>query len=174
MPRPKLRSLLISRRWLRFSLRGMFVVMTLLGIWLGYYVNWMRQRQVARRWVEQHESPGGWSGVNPVDVTWTKPDGTKHRGQPAEAPWALRLFGESRLAFIHLDKSKLTEADIPRINSLLELFPEARQSGVDIDEPNLIYRWPPPDPQAYLRYSSRLVRGKWVNQPPEADDAKSN
>src|SRR6266496_1528860 len=100
--RYRLRTLLFSRRWLRFSLRGMFVVLTLFGIWLGFQVNWMRQRQEARRWIEQHESPGEWSRVNPIDVVWTKLDGTKHPGKAADAPWSLRLLGETRLAMIHL------------------------------------------------------------------------
>jgi len=170
----RLRTLLTSRRWLRFSLRGMFVFVTLFSIWLSYHVNWMRHRQLARQWIEQHESPGHWSRVNPLDVTWTKADGTKHRGKPADAPWALRLLGEPRLELIHLDKSKLSEADIPRINSLLDLFPEANHSGVHVDEPGLVYRWPPPNPEAYLKYPSRLVGQKWVNQPADADNPNSN
>src|SRR5947209_12580964 len=136
--RYRLSKLLMFRRWLRFSLRGMFVFITLFGIWLGYHVSWMRQRQVARRWIEQHESPGEWSRINPADVTWTKRDGTTYRGKAAEAPWGLRVLGEPRLAIIHLDKSKLSEADIPRINSLLALFPEANDAGVHVDEPNLV------------------------------------
>ncbi len=36
-PTPKL-------RWLRFSLRTLFVVVTVLACWLGYYVNWHAQR----------------------------------------------------------------------------------------------------------------------------------
>src|SRR6187549_3238791 len=126
---------LLSRRWLRFSLRGMFVVITLFGVWLGLQVNWLRQRQEARRWIEQHESPGGWSRVNPTDVTWTTKTGAKQSGKAVHVPWGLRLLGETRLAFIHLDKSKLTEADIPRINSLLALFPEANDAGVHVVDP---------------------------------------
>ena len=32
------------RRWFRFSLRTMLVVVTMLGCWLGYQFNWIRQR----------------------------------------------------------------------------------------------------------------------------------
>src|SRR4051794_19913421 len=121
------------RRLFRFSLRGLFFLITLFGIWLGYKVNWLRERREARKWIEQHEVAGGWSGINPKHVTWTKLDGTKVPGKAADAPWGLRILGESRLGFIHLDKSKLSEADIPRLNSLLSLFPEA--SHVQIEEP---------------------------------------
>ena len=32
------------RRWLQFSLRTMFVVVTVLAIFIAYHVNWIRQR----------------------------------------------------------------------------------------------------------------------------------
>ncbi len=31
-----------NRRWLRFSLRTLFVVVTVLCVWLGYELNWIR------------------------------------------------------------------------------------------------------------------------------------
>jgi hypothetical protein len=40
------------RRWFQFSLRTMFVVVTLVSIplaWVGYSLNWKRQRQEALR-----------------------------------------------------------------------------------------------------------------------------
>jgi len=164
----RLRTLLISRRWLRFSLRGMLVVITLFGIWLGFQVNWLRQRREARRWIEQHETRGGWSGVDPTRITVTKLDGTTYQKEAVNAPLSLRLLvGENRLAYIKLDKSKLSEADIPRLNALHALFPEAE--GVDIFEPGAVYRWgPPPDPRAYLKYPTRNVGGKMINQPVDA------
>jgi len=165
--RSSLHALVPSRRWLRFSLRWMFVAMTLFGIWLGVQVNWLRQRNEARRWIQQHGSPGQWSGKNPVDVTLEELDGTQHPMAAVEAPWSLRLLGESRLAFIRLDKSKLCEADIPRLNSLHALFPEA--PGVDIDEPGLVLRWPPLDAPAFLKYPSRIIEGQLVNQPNDPD-----
>ncbi|HZL88511.1 MAG TPA: hypothetical protein VFB96_09085 [Pirellulaceae bacterium] len=140
---------LLRRRWWTFSLRGMFAVVTLLGIWLGFQVNWWRQRQEARRWIEEHEVEGGWSHVDPRDVWVTDRTGTRCRDRPAEAPWSLRLLGEPRLAYIHLDKCKLSEADIPRLDSLARLFPEA--SGVHVQEPGFNSVWPPPDRRAFLK-----------------------
>jgi hypothetical protein len=32
-------------RWFRFSLRTLFVVVTVFGCWMGYEVNWIRQRR---------------------------------------------------------------------------------------------------------------------------------
>ncbi len=33
-----------KRRWFRYSLRTLFVVVTVFGCWLGYELNWIRQR----------------------------------------------------------------------------------------------------------------------------------
>jgi hypothetical protein len=33
------------RRWFRFGLRTMFVVVTVVCVWLGYHVNWMHRRR---------------------------------------------------------------------------------------------------------------------------------
>ena len=33
-----------KRRWFQWSLRTLFVVMALFGCWLGYEVNWIRER----------------------------------------------------------------------------------------------------------------------------------
>src|SRR5262245_4842035 len=168
--RDRLWTTLNNRRWLTFSLRGMFAVVTLLGIWLGLQVNWLRQRQEARRWIEQHESPGGWSRMNPSDVVVTRPDGTTHPDKPVEAPWSLRLLGESRLAYIHLDMSKLSEADIPRIDSLERLFPEA--SGVHVHQPGFVTTWPPTDRRAFLMYPMQIDDdGRAVYQPPLVPDS---
>ncbi len=42
------------RRWLpRYSLRTLFIVLTVIGCWLGYELSWIRQRQKARQWLER-------------------------------------------------------------------------------------------------------------------------
>jgi hypothetical protein len=96
----------------RFSLRGLFVLITLIAVCLGFQVRWIRQWQEARRWIEQHEI-GGWSRVDPRDVVTSRGP-----AKLVEPPWSLRLMGESRLVYIQLDKSKLTEADISRLDSV--------------------------------------------------------
>jgi hypothetical protein len=172
VPMQRLARWLSSRRWLTFSLRGMFVFITLLGIWLGWQVNWLRQRQDARKWIEQHEVSGGWSRMNPSEMIYEELDGSKHFGKAVDAPWSLRVFGESRLAYIRLDKSKLSEDDIARIDSLMALFPEAE--GVAVQEPGMVFGWPPADRRAYLKYPTRIVGGKVINEPVDADGSDSN
>ncbi len=39
---------LTRRRWFRFSLRTMFVLVTVIAIFVGYHVNWIRQRNELR------------------------------------------------------------------------------------------------------------------------------
>jgi hypothetical protein len=88
-----------KRRWFRFSLRTMFVVVTLFGVaagWVAYQLNWIRQR---------HEFVSA-----------------RHSGQFAigfvKAPWSLRLFGEKEAEFV---------VSVPKedIGLARELFPEA-------------------------------------------------
>jgi hypothetical protein len=138
-------TLLAGHRWLAFSLRGLFAAITLLAIWLGFQVNWLRQRQEARRWIQQHES-SDWSRADPVNVVVS---GIRNRDGRAAAPWSLRLMGETRLVYVILDKRKLTEADMPRLDSLQVLFPEA--TGIHIEEPGVTYCWPPDDRHAFFK-----------------------
>jgi hypothetical protein len=47
-----------KRRWFRFSLRTLLVVVTILSVWLGYQLNTARQQAASNRSIKQI---GGWS-----------------------------------------------------------------------------------------------------------------
>jgi hypothetical protein len=91
------------RRWLRFSLRTIFLLVTLLCIYLGWAMNWKRQRQnfldregvtfAARRWDS--------------DPTWP-------------APMALRPLGASGYYNIMIDTGGERE-----VMEAAALFPES-------------------------------------------------
>jgi hypothetical protein len=147
----RLRTLLAASKWLRFSLRSIYILLTIFGLWLGFEVNWLRQRREARRWIELHEVSGGWSRRNPKDVRLDSGIGPVRYGQAVAAPWSLRKFSEPSLAYIHLDKNKLSEADIPKIDSLQSLFPEANGVFVN-DEPGWVHRWQPGDSHGYMNH----------------------
>jgi hypothetical protein len=143
----RLRTLVIAiaaHRWLTFSLRGLFALVTLFAVWLAFQVNWLRERQDARSWIEQHES-GEWSRVDPVNVISA---GIRNREGYRVAPWPLRMMGERRLVYVILDKSKLSQHDSSRLDSLQKLFPEA--SGIHIETPSVTYCWPPEDRNAFF------------------------
>jgi len=46
-----------KRRWFRWSLRTMFVVVTVCG-WIGYQLNWIRQRH---EFIEAEVDPNCWT-----------------------------------------------------------------------------------------------------------------
>lgn len=68
-----------NRRWFRFGLRTMFVVVTLVGLWLGYYLHWISARQEARLWIATHFI-GGSFGYQAKD--------------PSAFPLMLKVLGE--------------------------------------------------------------------------------
>jgi hypothetical protein len=138
------------RRWFQFSLRGIFILMTLLGIWLGVQVKWWRDRQEARKWIAAHEVEGKWSLLDVSDPNVRLSQTTMKNGvrilvpmKLRDVPWSVRALGERRLNFIHLDKGKLSKEDARYIDSLQSLFPEAE--GVHVQEPGFSTCWPPED-----------------------------
>lgn len=76
------------RRWFRWKLSTLFVVLTVLCVWLGYQVNWIRQRQLITR----QDGMG-------VDVLQFGDD----------APWPIRYFGEPGyecIILVHRDSKR--------------------------------------------------------------------
>ena len=71
-----------KRRWFSFSLRTLFVVVTIIGVgagWVAYQLNWIRERH---RLIELYGK---------VSLAW------RSDLQPPEIPFSLRLFGERRV-----------------------------------------------------------------------------
>ena len=91
-------------------------------------------RSDAREWISAREV-GTWSSTDPANVT---ENGS--RVEVRQVPWSIRLFGETPVHFIVLDKAKLSPQDAAYISSLQSLFPEAE--GIYIDEPGLTTCWP--------------------------------
>lgn len=89
---------------LRFSIRAILVMMTLLAIWCGYSMNWIRQR---REIIESSMAPPLTTGN---DVT---------------APSLLWMFGEPGYHGILIARQK-DDAEVARVSSL---FPEAKCEG---------------------------------------------
>lgn len=104
-----------KRRWPRFSLRTLFVAVTVFGCWLGYELNWIRQRHAAL-------------------VKW---DDSEFLVPPPTAPGLLRLFGEPGYGYISISfewhdgalSGTLTEQEEAEIKMARRLFPEAKMVG---------------------------------------------
>jgi hypothetical protein len=113
-PKPK-------RRWFRFSLRTLFLVVTVACLWLGYQIHWIHERRSGRDWLDRH-SIGGSIGFQP-------------ESRPG-IPWSLMILGEKPIEKIRtigaLDNEK---NDLPmyrkRVAEVSGLFPECQIVDVD-------------------------------------------
>jgi len=115
------------RRW-SYSLRTMFVVVTVLGCWLGYQLHWIRERAEVRSWLKS----------GPIS-----PAGTfDFRNHPR--PWGLRILGEKpeSMLWIWVEPEESEQHYFARQDRIQRLFPEAHlvgfipksESGPDADE----------------------------------------
>ena len=103
------------RHWPRFSLRTLFVVVTLACCWCGYQLNWIRERH-------------GIAEDPQVSVGWYNPEFPLIMpGYEDKAPWTLQLFGERRAVWVVVwTKSMHPGPDWrERIPEIQRLFPEA-------------------------------------------------
>jgi hypothetical protein len=99
-----------KRRWPRYSLRTLFVVVLLVGIWLGYYANWQRERHNALEWVNQRAKRGT----------------VMHSHDPKrKLPWTLELMGEKPQEMIWVNVDPESVEDARQIEKIRSLFPEA-------------------------------------------------
>jgi len=97
-------------RWFQFGLRSMFVVVTLVAIFVTYHVNWIHQR---------HQ----------LSVDGKHLVGT-NVGNEVRAPGLLWLFGEPGYASVQVavegaNLAALTDADLQAGFNARRLFPEA-------------------------------------------------
>jgi len=118
-----------KRRWFAFSLRALFVVITLACLWLGYYVNWMSQRREARVWLDMQSIGGSFV----------------YDRKPASAfPWMLKLIGEEPTRVIlmrHGPSDHYSWVPKPNeyralVNHIERLFPEA--VVIDVTNPHQV------------------------------------
>jgi hypothetical protein len=104
-----------KRRWFRFSLRTLFVLVAIIGVplgWGAYQLNWIWQRHTALIWVTTQAEH--WHEVPVSQRAWL--------GTPA--PRSLRIFGEvgAEQISVVVDADQVDEKQ----QSLERLFPEAK------------------------------------------------
>jgi len=98
------------QRWPRFSLRGFFVLVTLLGCWLGIQLKSIRDRhEFLAEYADSH--------------AWTL----------APPPGCLRYFGERGIDMLNLTVERqnydpsIENESYPEVQRAHELFPEAKR-----------------------------------------------
>lgn len=107
-----------KRRWIVVSLVTSLALVTVCGVWIGYYIHWKNQRREARAWIEA-EGIGGSIGYHP-------------EARPG-LPWMLGLLGEKAetyLVMAHVPTQGSRERAPAEYRCLAEkvtrLFPEAQ------------------------------------------------
>ena len=108
--------MLMPRRRLRFGLRTLLLLATVVAVFFG----WAR---VQFNWIAEREQARAWLAAEPV--TWYAPslDGARRQ---ANAPWSLRLFGERGVVAIGLEPTRGNKKPPYDFTKLAQLFPEAR------------------------------------------------
>jgi hypothetical protein len=120
-----------KRRW-SFSLRTLFVAVTVLCVWLGYELNWIHQRHallarretmfagLTRRMADL--PPDGWQIGDRIPV-----------GVPrSPAPWSLRILGEDAIAELDFafcaseGQTRPNDREWHEVELCRSLFPEAQ------------------------------------------------
>ena len=110
-------------RRFRFGLRSLFVLVTVICVWLGYYLNWMRQRREFLKDCPVHHIT--YTTVAMMEERLEKDPSVAKFYRPLPiAPAILRVFGEQAILSIIIHPS-----DVERTERAKRLFPEARYIG---------------------------------------------
>jgi hypothetical protein len=101
------------RRWFQFGLRTMFLAVTVLAVWLGWELKFVRERQAWVHLKQQRftfiETESEWQGPRPAS---------------ASIPFWRRLLGDEAVIVIHLRSD--TVQDKAEWEQAKRLFPEAQ------------------------------------------------
>ncbi len=116
-----------KRRWFRFSLRTLLVITALFGVWLGYNVNWMRQR---REFIVRHnaifQAYGEDWRAGELHTDFLR----RQYPRAVRAPWPLWLFGEPGVVRVNVaqvgeEPGAVYSDDYEAFQDAKRLFPEA-------------------------------------------------
>ena len=109
-----------KRRWFRFSLRTLLIVVTIIGIvlaWRAHELRLIRQRDKLITWIM-------YKGTDTYISSCTF-------SGPEEAPWRVRLWGEwLSTPQIRVDEGKMKPDDQGRLQQIRELLTEVQIAPV--------------------------------------------
>ena len=92
-----------KRRWIRFSLRGLLVLVTIVGVWLGLQAQQVAHRAQIRQLIESR-------GGTLSELSYTA-------GQGLEPPWVWRLMGDRATRAIRLPPRRFNAAEVEHIRA---------------------------------------------------------
>jgi hypothetical protein len=111
------------RHWSSFSLRTLFVVVTVFGIvigWLAWNVRIVRSRQLTRTWVIRQGGAVHFNGLMPFH-SWNPPAPTRARNADLDPSWVRRLLGDERVELLECPRNFSTS----ELDQVAVVFPEA-------------------------------------------------
>ena len=117
-------NLLKPRRWFRFSLRTMFVIVTMVCVWLGYHLIWIRDRHEI---LTKHQALAASVSAQEKRLQC----GAALRLQTAgQRPVGLWILGEPSVPYMQVivlksDESQIEDFDEEDGRRAKSLFPEA-------------------------------------------------
>jgi hypothetical protein len=118
-----------SRRF-HFCLRALFVVMTILGVllgWLGVQLKWIHDRHEALRWIADYRArqlaAESGSMLPLVRGEYVSNSGSK-------APWSLRIFGEKGVERFEVEQDWVNPDTGYSVSELRSLFPKSEVKAV--------------------------------------------
>ena len=100
------------RRWLRFSLRTMFLLLTVLSVWLGWNLNRVRQRERLLSLAGVYKFDGGPLSRGLKNARATAP----------RVPVVWSWLGAKHVGLLYLDRYRITDPDFEHYRAM---FPEA-------------------------------------------------
>lgn len=112
---------------LRFSLRALLVAMTLFALFLGYHLNWIRQRRIAFEASYGHKTSGVDRAQASLVEEWQAVGNQSDKrieGARRKMPLMLRLLGARPYPIVAVSDSE-AEGDEEQQRRLQALFPEA-------------------------------------------------
>jgi hypothetical protein len=110
--------ILPKHRSFRFSLRTLLVAITLSGLWLGYYVNWIHERHKPRAVLVGQ-------GTVCIEQTIRVPNAPPGCPPPNPFSWTLAMLGEQPVNCITLSGSERDTAKHTLAESYRKIFPES-------------------------------------------------
>jgi hypothetical protein len=117
-----------KRHWFQFSLRTLFIMLTVFGVWLGWQANVVHERKAMRNWIESGGGrlsvfypPQPLPGTNLIILTGDFPD-----GEDFTVPIIRRWLGDEPVWKVEVRH----DASADEVVKAKRLFPEAEVFNV--------------------------------------------